>query len=41
MGILGDTDGTMVGEELEEHPLGTNTQSEASSSEHESAEDGE
>lgn len=41
MGIQGDVDGTMVGDELEEHPLGTNMQWETSSSEHESAADEE
>lgn len=33
MGILGDTDGTTVGEELGAHPLETSTQGEATSSE--------
>ncbi len=41
MGILGDIDGTTVGEELGAHPLGTNTQLETSSSEPKSSGDGE
>lgn len=34
MGILGDIDGTAVGEVLAEHPLGTSTKWETSSSGH-------
>lgn len=34
MGILGDVDGTTVGEVLAEHPLGTSTKWESSSFEH-------